>query len=76
MAAIEMSEDSDEGDVTYSSPDINVLSNTLDSSGLVEVSSYDTFPAISAFDHSGIRKGTGQYPNLYRRTVLASSESS
>ena len=51
MAAIEMSEVPEEGEVTYSSPDINVLSNTLDSGSLVEVSGYDAFPAISAFDH-------------------------
>jgi hypothetical protein len=47
MAAIEMSEVPDEEEVTYSSPDIDVLSNTLDSGSLVEVSSYDTFPFSS-----------------------------
>jgi hypothetical protein len=48
MAAIDISGVSNERDVTYSSPDIDVLSNTLDSSSLVEVSSYDTFPVSSA----------------------------
>jgi hypothetical protein len=46
MAAIEMSEVPDEGEVTYSSPDIDVLSNTLYSGSLMEVSSYDTFPCL------------------------------
>jgi hypothetical protein len=48
MAAIDVSGVQDKRDVTYSSPDIDVLSNTLDSGSLVEVSSYDTFPFSSA----------------------------
>jgi hypothetical protein len=53
MAAIVISGLQTERKVTYSSPDINVLSNTLDSSSLVEVSSYDTFPVSSATASQG-----------------------
>jgi hypothetical protein len=47
MAAIDVSGVQDKRDVTHSSPDIDVLSNTLDSGSLMEVSSYDTFPFSS-----------------------------
>jgi hypothetical protein len=53
MATIDISGVSNERDVTYSSPDIDVLSNTLDSGSLVEVSGYDTFPFSSADSIAG-----------------------
>jgi hypothetical protein len=48
MAAIDVSGVPDKRKVTYSSPDIDVFSNTLDSGSLMEVSSYDTFSVSSA----------------------------
>ena len=49
MAAIDISAYPDERELAYSSPNIDILSDTLDPGSLVEVSGYDTFPAISAF---------------------------